>query len=207
MQRRAIALVAFVLSLTGTTGARAQVPGIDLVVIPKIGAFVPLNDLGDGTLFGETIDVKANSDLAIGLGVELDLPVSPINLRGNVDYVPSTDISVNGTTVGDDFEADILALVGDIVYRPLPRLVVTQPYFLAGAGIKRYDLSGDGDLPDGFADSTTDFTLHVGAGVDVGLGPIRILGEVSDYISWFELDDSKMQNDLFVMAGVAVGLF
>lgn len=206
MQPRAITLMAFVLGLASATSAQAQAPGIDLVVIPKIGAFVPLNDLGDFPLSGQTIEVSANSDLAIGLGLELELPLTPINLRGNVDYVPSTDISVSGVTVGD-VEADILALVADAVFRPLPRLVVTQPYLLAGAGIKRYDFSGDdGTLQ--MSGSTSDFTLHVGAGLDVGLGPIRILGEVSDYISWFELaGDSNMQNDLFAMAGVRVGLF
>lgn len=209
MQRRAITLVAIVLGLATATSAQAQVPGIDLVVIPKVGAFVPLSDLGDVTDSGQTLGVSASSDLAIGLGLELDLPLSPINFRGNVEYVPSTDISVSGTTAGGDFEAEILTLVADAVYRPLPRLVVTQPYFLAGAGIKRYDFSdNDGVLQDGVSSSTSDFTLHVGAGLDVGLGPIRLLGEVSDYISWFDLaGDSNMQNDVFAMAGFRVGLF
>ena len=70
--------------------------------------------------------------------------------------------------------------------------------------------AGDTDIDDVFPESQTDFTLHAGVGLDLGLGPIALVAELSDYISWYEAegaDESEMQNDIFLMAGIRVGIF
>jgi len=73
-----------------------------------------------------------------------------------------------------------------------------RPYLLVGAGVKRYDLDG----------SESDFTGHVGGGVDVKFGPIGVVAEISDFISQFEsAGEKKLQNDIFARVGFRVGMF
>jgi serine/threonine protein kinase len=126
----------------------------------------------------------------------------------NVEFVPTTDVTATGLSAQDDLKADVLALVADVVYRPLPRIVLVQPYVMAGGGLKRYNFRDNtGNLEDVLPGSSSDFTVHLGAGLDVGLGPIRLVGEVADYISWFRLEgDRNVQNDLFFMVGFRVGM-
>lgn len=174
--------------------AAAQIPGINVVVTPRIGVYSPLGNLIETS----TSEFKIKSGLGLGLSVEVDLPLSPVNVRANLDAALGRDIEEDGSKVGD---VDIVNLTADLVFRPLPR-VVAQPYLLAGAGIKRYSSGfGSGD------NSSSDFTGHLGAGVDARLGPLALLVEVSDYISSFKSNgDSKLQNDVFIMAGVRIGL-
>lgn len=192
--------------------AGAQVPGISVQLVPKIGAYLPVSDLAEAQSGAQTIAKELEASLAIGLGVELDLPMLPVNLRGNLEYATGSEVSSEGVGAEAN-ETTLLVVVGDVVFRPLPRIVVVQPYLLAGAGLKRYDF----DIQEGTAtafDDESDFTFHLGVGVDIKLGPIALLAEVSDYISKFEPangttgeSESKTQNDLFGMVGFKVGLF
>ncbi|HEX7050215.1 MAG TPA: hypothetical protein VF188_08450 [Longimicrobiales bacterium] len=202
------------LALFPAARAAAQAPGANLQLVPKIGAYLPANDLGE--VAGALGDIRAEMEasLALGLALELDLPTSPVNLRANFDYATASEVSPEGITSDVAPDATLLALTGDLVFRPLPRIIVVQPYLLGGAGVKVYQFDTDDLVDDGFAeafdDDRTDFALHAGIGVDVGLGPLALLAEVSDYISWFELqegEDSEMQNDFFAMVGFRVGLF
>jgi hypothetical protein len=71
---------------------------------------------------------------------------------------------------------------------------------LAGAGVKRYSGAGD---------DQSKFTGHLGAGVDLKVGPIALLAEINDYISSFQYEtagDSKLQNDVFISLGFRIGL-
>ncbi|MBI4545476.1 MAG: hypothetical protein HY703_09795 [Gemmatimonadetes bacterium] len=219
MRARTLWLPLLALALAaGAPAARAQVPGVNLQVVPKIGAYLPVSDLAE---LRDTVSAEMEAGLAIGLALELNLPLSPINIRGNLEYATDSKVSAEGVRQGDEAETTLLALVGDIVYRPLPRIIVVQPYVLAGAGVKRYDFDEEDlrqageDLRNAFPEDATDFTLHLGAGLDVKLGPIALLVEVSDYISWFKRessgagsgDGSEIQNDVFGMVGFRVGLF
>lgn len=176
------------------TPAAAQIPGVNVVIAPRIGVYSPLGDLMETS----TSELKIKSGLGLGVSVELDLPLSPINVRANLDAALGRGIEEDGVKIGD---VDVINLTGDLVLRPIPR-VVAQPYLLAGAGIKRYS-SGFG----AGGNSTSDFTGHVGVGIDAKLGPLGLLAEVSDYISSFKPNgDSKLQNDVFIMAGIRIGL-
>jgi hypothetical protein len=191
MKRR---LILAALTMAATPAA-AQVPGVNVAIAPRIGVYAPLGNLMETS----TSEFKIKSGLGLGLSVELDLPLSPINVRANLDATVGRDVEEDGVKVGD---VDVVNLTGDLVFRPIPR-VVAQPYLLAGAGIKRYS-SGFGA---GDGNSTSDFTGHVGAGIDGKLGPLGFMAEVSDYISSFSSNgDSKLQNDMFIMAGLRIGL-
>lgn len=200
--------------------AGGQVPGIGLDLVPKVGFYTPAADLAAaGSALGEIVDDRGGS-LAVGLALDFSALLAPVSLRAGFDYVTSSEFTYADTTTAGGGaratgEQTMLALAGDLVFRPLPRLVVVQPYLLAGAGVKRYDFSftedaGNTDIEQVFPESRTDLTAHVGIGLDLGLGPIALVAELSDYVSWYEaegVEGSEMQNDLFVMAGVRVGLF
>jgi hypothetical protein len=178
----------------------AQIPGINLILGARAGMFSPMSALAE-TGSG---DLKLKPGLGIGASLELDLPLSPINVRANVEAALGAKMELDGEEQGDA-EVDVIAFTGDLVFRPLPRIVVFQPYLLAGAGIKRY--SFDAGL--GFTPDESDFTGHVGIGADLKLGPLAVLAELSDYISSFKNEstgDSKLQNDVFVMVGFRIGM-
>jgi hypothetical protein len=171
-----------------------------LKVNPRIGLYVPLSDLGEAT--GQT--VALDNSLALGLGLEIGVPILPFNVRANLDY--ASDVAV--TYEGLDEEAGrttVLAVVADAVFR-LPRMVLLQPYFFAGGGLKQYDF--DTDDPSSFRNSS-DPTLHLGGGLDLGLRSVTLNAELGDYVSWFELQDgdSQVQHDVFLMIGFSVGMF
>lgn len=208
------------ITLCASTGAplAAQLPGVGLELVPKIGFYTPAADLeAAATAAGAIIDDRGGS-LALGLALDFGVALAPVSFRVGFDYVTGSEFSYADTT-GAGFEASgeqaMLALAGDVVLKPLPRLIIVQPYLLAGAGVKRYDFSFSdvdpgSDVEEVFPDSQTDFTLHAGLGLDLGLGPIALVAEASDYVSWFEpegADGSEMQHDIFIMAGVRVGLF
>lgn len=194
--------------------AAAQVPGLELTVLPKVGFYSPASDLQAAQdALGEVVDDRGGS-LALGLALEMGVPLTALGVRVGFDYVTGSEFTYEDeASVETTAEQTMLAITGDVVLRPIPRLIVVQPYLLAGAGVKRYDFSFDEDagtdIDTAFPDSETDFTLHAGVGLDLGLGPIALVAELSDYISWYEVEggDSEMQNDLFLMAGVRLGLF
>jgi len=188
----------------------AQVPGIDLQLVPKIGAFLPLGSIFETTVANRTISPQFQSALAIGLALEIDVPLSPVNFRVNLESA-STSVATGDPTIAG-FDARLLAVVGDLVFRPASRLAPAQPYLLAGLGIKAYDFEADAAdtriRP--FFEDRTDFAVHLGAGLDVRLGPVSLVGEIGDYLSWFrpaEAFERRMQNDLFLMLGLRVGMF
>lgn len=196
-----IAVVTGLLMLSAAP-AFAQVPGINLHLGARAGVFSPMGALAETTQG----DLKLKSGLGIGASIELDIPVSPINVRANVDAAIGAKLKLNDDEL-EGAEVDVVAITGDLVFRPLPRIVVVQPYLLAGGGVKRYSFKQEGVT--GFDDDRSNFTGHIGAGADLKLGPIAVLAEVSDYISSFKneaTDDSKLQNDVFVMVGFRIGM-
>lgn len=173
-----------------------------LKVTPRVGLYVPLTDLGSREGVAET--VALDNSLAFGLGVELNLRGLPFNLRANLDYATETAVTEEGL----DQEAartTLLAVVGDVVFR-LPRIIVLQPYVFAGGGLKQYGF--DMDHREAFRDSS-DPTLHLGGGLDLGFDSFALTAQIGDYISWYELrdGDSEIQHDLFVTIGISFGLF
>jgi hypothetical protein len=185
--------------LVGRSDAAAQVPGIDVNIGVRGGWFTPIGIVGEDASQRES---KLSQGFAFGASIELDIPLSPINVRANVDATMGRALEVEGLEVPGT-EIDMIALTGDIVFRPVPRVILAQPYFLVGAGLKKYSTEGS------FED-TTDFTGHLGAGADLSLGVVSLMVEISDYISAFNevpSGDSRLQNDVFIMAGFKIGLF
>lgn len=172
-----------------------------IYITPAAGAFIPASNLDNLQEQAEQSRLKRSATLGLGLNLEMGW------LRGSIAYATGatiTDRSIESR--GDIGDGSVLALAGDVVIRPLPRMLV-QPYLLAGAGLKRQDFSFDSGA--GFGDplpsDRTDFTLHAGIGADLMLGGFGIMVEISDYISRNE-EDSFGQHDAFAFVGLKVRL-
>jgi hypothetical protein len=192
------------LLLANATGLAAQLPGVGLNVFPRVGTYRPANSLAES---GGS-EARLQNGRALGLSAELQLPLLPLHLRGNVDYVLATAGEVND--VEYDSDNTILILSADLVYRLLPSISPVQPYLLAGAGMKKYNFDNSFATALFSFPDQDNFTVHLGGGLGVKLGPLSVIGEVSDFVSRFEAQetgDRKLQNDLFAMVGVRFGLF
>lgn len=198
--RTSLRIVLLLLGVHVAAGApaSAQLPGINVHIGARGGWFAPLGKIGEDASGRET---KLSQGPAFGASIELDIPVSPIDVRANVDATMGRSIELQGTEVPGT-EVDLLILTGDLVFRPIPRLVVAQPYLLVGAGIKKYSTEGS------FEDDSQ-VTGHLGLGADLKLGGFSLMAEVSDYISSFKeftSGDKHLQNDVFVMIGFRIGI-
>ena len=168
---------------------------------PRVGAYVPLTDFTEVT---SGIETERTGSLALGLGAELGLVGLPFNIRANLDYVTGSEIDAAGTAI-DGVDTKILMVAGDLVFRPLPKLILIQPYLYAGGGLRQYDF--DTDNTEALEDAS-DPVIHVGGGLDLSLGSLALNAEIGDYISWYEVRDSEAtQHDLFVSVGLVLGLF
>ena len=187
--------------------AAAQAPGIDLKLNPRVGLYVPLTDLGAAESTASAILDDRSGNLAFGLGAELAL--AGLSVRANADYATGAEITEQG--VNDSTTktlTTLLAVSGDLILRPLPKIIFVQPYVFAGGGLRQY--SFDPDNPDvSQLRDASDPTVHLGGGVDLTLGPLALNAELGDYISWYAVQEGatgEMQHDLFVSVGFVLGL-
>ena len=68
----------------------AQVPGVSLELVPKVGFYSPATDLeAAADAAGEIVDDRGGS-LALGLALDLGVPLSPLNVRVGFDYVTAS---------------------------------------------------------------------------------------------------------------------
>ncbi|MEJ2184870.1 MAG: hypothetical protein P8Z36_02930 [Gemmatimonadota bacterium] len=205
MRMSKVSLVLTGLFAFGATGVAAQVPGISLDIVPKIGAEMPLSDLPT-TPSAEAVKSMSGA-FAWGVAAELGLPGLPFDLRANVDATTKKSVSpATGITTGS-VDQTMMTIFGDLVFRPLPKLILVQPYVMAGLGVKRYNysLSDPADLFQRSFTDRNDLAYHLGVGVDIG--PLVV--EANDYMNKYAFDGggSKFQHDVFIMAGLRLGLF
>lgn len=200
-------MVATVCLLALAVPASGQLPAFEIKLNPRIGLYAPLSNLGEADTGTAIETFELQNSLALGLGVELDFGGS-IGVRANLDYATDSSVDIEDGSIGGQApQATLLALVGDLMWRPLPRIVVLQPYLFAGGGLKQYDF--DVDSSSSFSEES-DPTIHLGGGLDFGIGPLALNAEISDYISWFQITeddgDSEIQHDVFVTVGFSIGL-
>lgn len=197
--KTALATACLLAFAAATAPAHAQ----GIKVNPRVGLYVPLTDLGEASTAAATVVAEKSGSLALGLGVELGLGGS-IGLRANADYVTGSEIQSDGSVIEGTTKA--LMVAGDLVYRPLPRLIVVQPYLFAGAGLRQYDFSEENTQA---LEDASDPAVHLGGGVDLSLGSLGLNAEIGDYISWYEAQegsDAVTQHDMFISIGLVFGL-
>ncbi|HEY0674462.1 MAG TPA: outer membrane beta-barrel protein [Longimicrobiales bacterium] len=192
-------LVLSALALLAPAAVHAQ--GIS--VTPMAGVYIPASDLyeiRDNT--EQVFTVDKDGAFALGLNVELGM------LRGSIAYATGAQLNERGVTNQENIgEGKLLAVAGDLVLRPIPRLIIVQPYLIAGAGLRREDYSyEDSGLADALPEEESDFALHAGIGADVMLGRLGVVAEFTDFITQDE-DDKWKQHDAFAFVGLKFRVF
>lgn len=179
----------------GPGGADAQV-GVSVLA----GAYVPGNDFQELRDAADEQRVARSSTL--GLGVNLDL--GPLRLSGA--YATGARLTEDGVQNGSEIgDGSVLGAAVAYVLRPIPRLLVIQPYLLGGIGLKREQFSFDeGVSGNPLSRSQSDVAAQIGVGADLRLGGIGVVAEITDYIT--RRDGSFGQHDAFVLIGVRIGL-
>jgi hypothetical protein len=171
-----------------------------LAVSALAGAYVP------GGSFRELQDAAGELERGSTLGLGLNLHLGM--LRVSTAYATGATISEDGvdgeSEIGD---GSVLTATADLVLRPLPRLIVVQPYVLGGVGYKRESYSIDAQgFPDELDDPANEVVGHLGLGVDISLGGLTLVAEVSDFIGRNNNDSWKV-HDAFGMVGLKFNLF
>lgn len=181
-------------------------------VIGKAGGYLPVSDTYEITNELESLVVAKQADLALGGGIEISPLFWPVDLRIGADYLTGAEVTTDGVA-GETVVADgtLLMLSGDVVLRPLPRIVVVQPYLLGGIGYKRetFDIAdgASSELPENFSD----YMVHAGLGVDLQFGGVGVLVEVTDYFGRPNSESRDgffdVHHDVFASVGIKLGLF
>ena len=170
-----------------------------LHVSPLVGIYIPASDLY--SLRNEAQDVSVQKEGTFAMGANLEFGM----FRASVAYASGAQINERGVQNRDNVgEGKLLAVAGDLVLRPLPRLLV-QPYLLLGAGVRRENYSYEDDgVANALPDEQSDFAFHGGIGADLMLGRIGIVAEVTDWITKNQSDD--FQHDAFGFVGLRLRL-
>jgi hypothetical protein len=179
------------------SSGRAQL----VTVTPVVGAYHPDGDLSDVRGSASSGTLIRDKSLALGLDVELAF------LRGSLIYASGARIVGEGIEDGNRLgTGSFLAMTGDLMIRPLPRVLGFQPYLLAGAGVTRDRYSWDDDgVSDVFPADESRFALHAGVGADIMFRGIGLMVEASDYIS---RDGGLLgRHDSFLVTGLRLRLF
>lgn len=158
------------------------------------GGYVPGSSVHQITTGAQTIAEQRQGTLSLGANLELGM------FRVSSAYATGTTIQdANRQDIG---KGNVLGLAGDLVIRPLPRILV-QPYLLAGVGktFYKYDQSAT------FTDNSTQsrFALHGGLGADVKLGGLGVMAELTDFVSRDAADKWNV-HDAFFMVGLKLGM-
>ena len=187
-------------------GARAQ----GGYLIFQAGYYVPTQDLGllTDAGFGQAVEFgERERSFAYSLGLELAVS-GPISGRATLAYATSADLAVQaGMCPECEARNNLLNATAALVFRPLPSGVPVPPYLLGGGGVKHYDLESLDALHRSPLHDQTRRTMLLGAGIEVRMGPLRIVTELSDYISpiFADNDVETTQHDLFWTAGLMLG--
>ena len=173
-----------------------------ITISPMVGAYVPAGSFRElEAAAGPTVKLERSSTLGLGLNIGLG------SLRASIAYASGATISRDGVTGEEDIgDGDVLVGTADFVIRPLPKLIVVQPYLLGGIGYKKEDYSFETDPIEDIPDDDKSVVLHAGVGLDVSLGRLSLVGEVSDFIGRDNNDKWKV-HDAFAMIGLKFRLF
>lgn len=167
-----------------------------VTITPAVGLYIPANDFYNLRDEANNATIEKEGTFAMGLNVEFGA------LRGSLAYASGAQLNDRGVQDRENIgEGKVLALAGDLVIRPIPRILV-QPYLLIGAGLRREDFNYEDDgISDAFPDEQSDFAFHLGVGADLMLGRIGIVAEVTDFLTQ-EPTGEWNQHDAFGFVGL-----
>lgn len=190
-------------------------------LLPQVGAYAPLSDLGELRENGQTrLEAgRRASTLAWGLGLEVGPAREGTSLRLHLGYGTDGDIPVGGLDCEScSARSTLLTASAAAVLRPIPRLVLVQPYFVAGAGVKRYDFrvrDMDSDRWEELFRDQVRPMVQAGVGTEVSLLGLRTQWELNAFMSRYRMGsspegasshgDGDLQTDLFLTLSIPLG--
>jgi hypothetical protein len=203
---RVIGLAAALSLLLSARPAAAQ-----LRLIPQIGLYTPFAELPSAQAGAD--ELKKDGTFAFGAALELGTP-DAVSFRVNVLHATDSDVPV--TDIGCDQDcarSSVSTATATLALRPLPNLVVVQPFLLLGGGVKRYDFTREDLSNEGLEAILNDqnqLTGHLGLGAELNLGLLRVVGEVSDLVSQFDVEgdlfeSDDLQHDVYFTVGLVIG--
>ncbi len=209
------ALAALALVVCGAAPAASQ-GGIRL--LPQAGLAAPQSAFGEVRNGGATLIEagRRSSSLALGLGVEVGNPREGTSVRAHLVHATNASIPVGGFECdGCSVRSSVSAATLAAVFRPIPPLILVQPHFVIGAGVKRYDFEPrnvQGEAWRSILRDQTQFTVQAGVGTSLSLLGFRPEIELGGWFSDFSAGDSaagegrtRMQTDLFLMLSLPLG--
>ena len=180
--------------------------GSQLRLIPHVGLYAPVTDLGTVNTAEGIRDVgERESSLAYGVSLELGeggfWAIRATGLYGSDAEVPVEGVGCNEETCS--LRSTVLGLAGSLVLRPLPSTLLIRPYVLAGAGMKRYDFDFRFASPlEDLLNQERQVTGLLGLGLEWDVGLLAGTVELSDYVSGDVLKDGETQHDFFLTMGI-----
>lgn len=190
-------------------------------LLPQVGAYAPLSDLGELRENGQTTleAGRRASTLAWGLGLEVGPAQERTSLRLHLGYGTDGDIPVGGLDCEScSARSTLLTASAAAVLRPIPRLVLVQPYFLMGAGVKRYDFrvrDMDSDRWEELFRDQVRPMLQAGVGTELSLLGLRTQWELNAFMSRYRMGsspqgasshgDGDLQTDVFLTLSIPLG--
>lgn len=203
MQVRGLNAVAGAALLLAVSSGGAAAQG--LTISPLLGAYTQANSVDQLRGNVKTMSIQRESALALGANLEVGF------FRASLNYVSGATVKQSGNDfpdiTGSVGKGRILMGAADVVIRPIPRLVVLQPYALAGIGFKNFSYDPTQNVVDeiGQVKDHSTAAFHAGVGADLMFGGVGIVAEVTDYMSQGQADASghrDLQHDAYGMLGL-----
>jgi hypothetical protein len=182
-------------------------------LIPQVGLYQQFSELP--SIRAGADEIKKEASFAFGVALELGQP-DKVSFRVNVLHATESDVPV--TDLGCQSQEDcarstVSSATATLALRPLPNIILVQPFLLAGGGVKRYDYTTQNLRDEGLRTLLSDqnqLTGHLGLGAEVNLGLLRLSGEVSDILSKYDDGQNtsasdELQHDVFVTVGLVIG--
>lgn len=209
-------------------GAQPKAPQFELV--PRVGALVPLKDLGGATDISTLIQVNIRLDIAAtaGLSAQYNPRYLPVSFRLVADFTPfngkaQAQPAVCGIVTGEacvkvPVDVRFLVLSVDAIARA-GEYERSSFYLALGLGIKAYDFAevtcGAEDLTceqlARFVRDQVNPMVHLAVGYTFRLGPARLELEVADYMSTYRAEGEEVtgavQQDIIANLGLRLGIF
>jgi opacity protein-like surface antigen len=209
MQLRRLKALAGATAILAVTGGGAAAQGV--TISPLVGVYSQANSVDQLRAQADTLSIKRQSALALGANIEIGF------LRGSLNYVSGATVKQSGGTTlpgtsGDIGTGRILMGAADLVLRPIPRIIVLQPYGIAGIGFKKFDYDTHQNVSSaiGSVKNNSTASFHAGIGADLMFGGVGLVAEITDYISQGEADTSghrDLQHDAFGLVGLRLRVF
>lgn len=183
-------------------------------VLPRVGVLANARDLPefDPSLF-QREEGNRSPRVALGLALEATVLHPSLAVRVGGAYAFESDLPVRGVVCIESpcasVRAGTLGLAGDLIGRlPVSRRLGT--YLMGGVGLKRWLVDREVGIGS-FVESETRLAGHLGAGLELAVGPGGVVLEVGDWITGGasengpSIGDENVRHDVFVTVGVVLG--